>query len=517
MAKQKTVLITGATDGLGLALARIYQQQGARLVLIGRKTLHELRDRLFNDATYCQADLAKPEAAQTISQWLDVHGIYEINLVIQNAGSAFIGDTQSQSAESIQQLLRVNLYTPIALTHALLPRLAGAKGKAVFIGSSRTQLPCPQYAVYAASKMALDGFVRNLQIELKAAKVNIHAQMIHPGASRTGLHAKAGLATGATTKFPAADIVAKQIEQAIRSNQRSVTLGVGSRWLDRLYRLFPAAVESSMKHGRGQKNSSSPKHVVITGAAQGIGKALAARFAKAGYIITGIDVDTKTSMYTQAELINDHNAQVRFALGDLSNYADLQRIVESLETRPPIDVLIHNAGISSVGPFVMSNIRQQMQVLDVNLMAPLLLTAELLRKQSITRGSTLAFMSSLSHFVSYPGAATYAASKDGLSAYASALNVGLAKEGINVLTVYPGPTKTEHARRYSPDNSKEEQRMEPEELADLIFKAVTKRKRFLIPGLKHWGMAIGARLFPRQAESVMTKEVFNKLAIKRRK
>lgn len=517
MAKHRTVLITGATDGIGLALARYYQQRGSRLILVGRRSLHELNDPLFNDTNYCQVDLAAADAPLHISQWLDAFSLYELDLVIQNAATAYIGETSAQNYEHIQYMLKVNLHAPLQLTHALLPRLLNAKGKVVFIGSSRAQLPSPDYAVYAASKMALDGFVRSLQIELKAANVPIEAQMIHPGATRTGLHGKAGMNRQATSKFAAPEAVANQIAKAIQSTKRSVTLASGDRWLGSIHTHLPGTVESMMKKGRGRKNKSDPKHVVITGAAQGIGKALAAEFAEAGYVITGIDVDTKSAMYAQAELINDHGAQVRFALGDLANADDLQRIVESLATRPPIDVLIHNAGISAVGPFVMSNIRQQIQVLNVNLGAPLALTAELLRAKKFTDGATIAFMSSLSHFVSYPGAAVYAASKDGLSAYASALSVGLAKEGFNILTVYPGPTKTEHARRYSPDNSKEEQRMEPEELAERIYKAVKARKRFLIPGMKNWGMAIAAKWFPGRAEEVMKREVFIKLAAKRRK
>ncbi|MFN8444045.1 MAG: SDR family NAD(P)-dependent oxidoreductase [Caldilineaceae bacterium] len=517
MAKQQTILITGATDGIGLALARYYQQQGARLVLVGRRSLHELNDPIFRDDTYCQADLSASTAALTVSQWLDALAIYDLNLVIQNAGTAYVGETGAQSPEHIQYLLNVNLYAPIALTHALLPRLLNAKGKVVFIGSARAQLPSPQYAAYAASKMALAGFVRNLQIELKTANVAIDAQMIHPGATHTGLHAKAGMASSATKSFASAELVAKQIAQSIKSNRRTVTLGASNRWMDSLYRYFPSPVEGVMKKGGGRKSRSEPKHVVITGVAQGIGKAMAAEFAKNGYIITGIDVDTKAAMYTQAELINEYDAKVRLAPGDLANEDDLLRFVESLATRPPIDVLIHNAGISNVGPFVMSNIRKQTQVLDVNLRAPLVLTAALLRNGSFAEGATIAFMSSLSHFVSYPGAAIYAGSKDGLSAYASALSVGLAKQGMNVLTIYPGPTKTEHARRYSPDNSKEEERMEPELLASLIYKAIKRRSRFLIPGFKNWAMAVGGQMFPGRAEKIMTREVFIKLIARRRK
>ena len=76
MAKHRTVLITGATDGIGLALARYYQQRGSRLILVGRKSLHELHDPLFNDTNYCQVDLAAADAPLHISQWLDAFSLY---------------------------------------------------------------------------------------------------------------------------------------------------------------------------------------------------------------------------------------------------------------------------------------------------------------------------------------------------------------------------------------------------------------------------------------------------------
>ncbi len=516
MARHQTVLITGATDGIGLALARLYQQRGARLVLVGKRSAKDLRDPLFRPDTYCQVDLSLADCAAQISRWLDLHTVYELDLVIHCAGTAYIGETEQQSTEHIETLLAVNLYAPIAMTHAFMPRLLSTRGKIVYIGSARATLPSPRYATYAASKMALAGFVRNLQIELAAANVGITAQILHPGATKTGLHAKAGMPDSATSKYAAAETIAKQIARTIESGVRTASIQGNNSIVDATNRHFPAMVESLMRKGRAKKNSSDPKHVVITGAANGIGKAMAAEFAEAGYIITGLDIDSKTAMYTQAELINDHGAQVRFALGDLANAHDVQRMIESVVSRPPIDVLIHNAGINAVGPFIMSNLRQQMSVLDVNLKAPLVLTAELLRQGRFAQGATVAFMSSLSHFVSYPGAAVYAASKDGLSAYASALSVGLAAKGMNVLTIYPGPTRTEHARRYSPDNSKEEQRMEPEELAELVYKAVKRGKRFLIPGGRNRSMAIGAQWFPKRAETVMQREVYNKLATTRR-
>lgn len=252
------------------------------------------------------------------------------------------------------------------------------------------------------------------------------------------------------------------------------------------------------------------KYCAITGAADGIGRALALRFAAAGYGIIGIDRDAERSEHTRAELVRG-GALATFLHADLANHAEVTALLERLAAGPKIDVFIHNAGISAVGPFATSSLAQQQAVLDINLQAPLLLTAGLLRQSQLAPGGTLVYISSLSHFVSYPGAAGYAASKDGLAAYARSLAIALAPRDLHVLTVYPGPTRTAHAQRYSPDNRREHRRMPPERLAKQIFRAVLARRCALIPGA-------GLRLFaalgtyaPWLTAYAMRKTLFEKL------
>ena len=125
----------------------------------------------------------------------------------------------------------------------------------------------------------------------------------------------------------------------------------------------------------------------------------------------------------------------------------------------------------------------------------------------------MAFISSLSHFVSYPGAAVYAASKDGIAAYARSLALALTPQQMHVLTVFPGPTRTEHARRYSPDNSREGRRMPPEQLAQQILVAVQRRHRMLIPGLGNRLFARFGHWFPHQSEQIMRRIILDKLTL----
>lgn len=250
-------------------------------------------------------------------------------------------------------------------------------------------------------------------------------------------------------------------------------------------------------------------HCVITGAADGIGRALAHRFAQAGYGVTGIDIDPVKARRTEHE-IHQGGGQISFILADLGQPADLYQVRNALCLGQDINILIHNAGISAFGPFTGLNLEQQEQVVEINLLAPIQLTAGLIQRGKLPPNSSLVFIASLSHYVGYPGAAVYAGSKDGLAAYARSLGVALAGQNIHVMTVYPGPTRTAHARRYSPDNSREANRMPPAVLAEQIYQGVVKRKRTLIPGTGNKVFALIGRLFPGLTEAILKKTLLDK-------
>ena len=250
------------------------------------------------------------------------------------------------------------------------------------------------------------------------------------------------------------------------------------------------------------------KHCVITGAADGIGKALAQTFGAAGYTITGIDRDVERSARTRDELLNA-GITATFITADLADENAIEHISAQLAAGPLIDVLINNAGINAVGRFGQIDMAQQHAVLGVNLVAPLLLTGSLFRTERIAPGGSMVFLSSLSHFVGYPGAAVYAATKDGIASYARSLAV--ARPNLHVLTVYPGPTRTAHARRYSPDNRREQSRMPPEQLARSLFDAVRTRQGTLIPGRGNKLFAAVGRLLPPVTALLLRKTLLDKL------
>jgi short-subunit dehydrogenase len=509
----RTVLITGATSGIGLELARHYAARGARLVLVGSRAPAALEDpALCTPARYCRADLARPGAAAVVEQFLRARGLDRLDLLIHCAGLGSYGPLEQQRGQ-IDALLAVNLRAPVALSYALLPLLWRARGRLVLVSSVAADLPAPDYAVYAATKAALDGFARSLRVELRGS---VAVQVVHPGATRTPMHARAGAPLGRIgwRRFPPPERVAAQIARAVERGAPETTVGLGNRALRLAGRLGGGLVDRAAGLGRRSQApfppGGGPPHCVITGAADGIGRALALRFAAAGWSVTGIDRDALRAEHTLAA-IEALGGEARFVLADLASASELDAALLQLEDLPPAGALVHCAGISAVGRFVAVEPARQQAVLDVNLRAPLALTAGMLRAGRIARGGALVCVASLSCFTSYPGASVYAASKDGLASFARSMRAALRPQGVRVLTVYPGPTRTAHARRYSPDNRREHRRMPPELLADLIFEALLRRRDTLVPGAGNRLFALAGRWLPGLTEWAMRKTILERL------
>lgn len=248
------------------------------------------------------------------------------------------------------------------------------------------------------------------------------------------------------------------------------------------------------------------KVCAVTGAASGIGKALVEAYAEGGYKLIAIDRDAQALDSLKSEFVG---ADVLCISADLQHQEDIEKISQKLlDTYPQgIDLFIHSAGINATGRFSKVSVEKQLQVVDINLLAPMKLTSDMLAKKVMRRGGSLVFISSLSRYVGYPSATGYAASKDGIAAYARSLRIALAPEEINVMTVYPGPTRTPHAREHSPDNSREHKRMPPEVLAQYILKAVDKRQQVLIPSIANKLFATIGLGLPSLTEALMRRSL----------
>lgn len=222
MAERKKILITGATDGIGLALAKRVANRHD-LILTGRKAQHP---ELPEGATYVQADQSDPQAsAVTILIALQTAGWKNLDHAVLNAGTGFAAKS-FDARDTIRTTLDVNLSANIALAHALFPLLEKATGTLSFVGSV-VRKGSPLFPAYAASKAGLDALARALRSEWQS---RVTVQIMHPGPTDTGMQTKAGHDAGFLRRiFIKPEIMAEMMERAIVSKKSPVTLSFARR------------------------------------------------------------------------------------------------------------------------------------------------------------------------------------------------------------------------------------------------------------------------------------------------
>ena len=162
----KTALLSGATGGIGMAIARALAGRGATLVLSSRKqeALDELASSLPGDGHRAiVADLAEEGAAERL-----VAEAGEVDVLVANAALPASGRLESFSQEELGRALRVNLEAPIRMTRELLPRLTERdSGHLVYVSSLSGIAASPRSSLYSASKFGLRGFALGLRADLR--------------------------------------------------------------------------------------------------------------------------------------------------------------------------------------------------------------------------------------------------------------------------------------------------------------------------------------------------------------
>jgi short-subunit dehydrogenase len=207
-----TVLLTGASGGIGQAIARAIAQRGGKLILTGRRTdvLEPLAGEL--DARAVAADLAQHADVERLAEQAG-----DVDILIANAGLPGVGALRSFTTEEIDRALDVNLRAPIVLAHALIPAMIERReGHLVFVSSLNGKAATPLTSIYNATKFGLRGFASALREDLRADGVGVST--IFPGfISEAGMFvaAEAKLPPGVGTRTPqdVADATIKAIEK----------------------------------------------------------------------------------------------------------------------------------------------------------------------------------------------------------------------------------------------------------------------------------------------------------------
>jgi short-subunit dehydrogenase len=212
-----TVLLTGATGGIGHAIARAVAARGGQLILTGRRV--EALDALA-------AELGARALAVDLSDRVQVDRLIDdagaVDLLIANAALPASGGIETFTVEELDRALEVNLRAPIVLARALLPAmLARRNGHLLFMSSLSGKSATTGSAVYSATKFGLRGFAAGLRADLHASGVGVST--VFPGFIRdAGMFANSGvrLPPGVGTRSP--EDVAHAVIEAIERNRAEV-------------------------------------------------------------------------------------------------------------------------------------------------------------------------------------------------------------------------------------------------------------------------------------------------------
>lgn len=215
----RTALVTGATGGLGQAIARALAARGTRQILTGRRreVLDQLAGELGARALTC--DLSSRDEVARLGEEAVTAGV---DLLIANAGLPATGRLDELSEEQIDRMLEVNLRAPVALARALAPSMIErGRGHMVFISSLSGKAATPASSLYCATKFGLRGFALALRADLQPHGVGV--SVVAPGFVRdAGLFADSGvtLPRGVGTSSP--QEVAAAVISAIERNRPEV-------------------------------------------------------------------------------------------------------------------------------------------------------------------------------------------------------------------------------------------------------------------------------------------------------
>lgn len=183
---KKTVLITGASTGIGRAAARYFANEGWNVVATMRSPEKE-KEFLSDSRILClPLDVTKPETIARAFETAQAQ-FGALDVVVNNAGYGLIGPFEATSREQIQRQFDTNVFGLMEVTRAALPLLrARGQGVLVNVASMGGRLTVPLYSSYHATKWAVEGFTESLQFEL--AEHGVRVRLVEPGAIKTDFY-----------------------------------------------------------------------------------------------------------------------------------------------------------------------------------------------------------------------------------------------------------------------------------------------------------------------------------------
>ena len=247
------VLVTGASSGIGRAIACELASRGRRIFLTGRDSIRlqevaaECGRRSGSERTIPHAafDLMEPTSSELLIRQAEAE-TGPLGLFVHAAGIGFFGPPEVHDEDVLKHLLEINFFAATRLTRALLPRFRErGRGHLVYILSVAAKRPFPGTSGYTASKFALRGYAEAIRQDLRGVGVAITCA--HPVATRTAFWERAGYdnweATHTRTRIYDADDIARRLVERLGDRPREWFPDFRSHLLDFGQRIAPRLLE----------------------------------------------------------------------------------------------------------------------------------------------------------------------------------------------------------------------------------------------------------------------------------
>jgi len=251
--KGKVVIVTGASSGIGEAIARRFADTGSRVVLAARseERLERITGEIRNknqEAFYVVTDVSSEEDCKNlISRTVKEYG--KIDILVNNAGLSMRAAFDDVDLKVLHQLMNVNFWGTVYCTKYALPYLVDARGSLVGVSSVAGFHGLPGRTGYSASKFAIHGFLETVRIE--NLKRGLHVMIIAPGFTSTEIRKHALVADGTEQgesprneeKLVSPDFVAKWVLKGIRKKKRNKLLTWDGKLTALFQRILPSLVD----------------------------------------------------------------------------------------------------------------------------------------------------------------------------------------------------------------------------------------------------------------------------------
>src|SRR5215210_3392433 len=302
--KEQTIVITGASSGIGLVTARMAARAGAQLVLAARseEALRQLTDEIRaagGEAIYVVADVGREEDVREIAD-AAIHRFGGFNTWVNNAGVSIYGKLTEIPVEDLRHLFETNFWGVVYGSLAAARHLRGRGGAIINVGSTLSDRAIPIQGMYSASKHAVKGFTDALRMELEADGAPVSVTLIKPGAIDTPYphHAKNYMEAEPTVPPPvyAPEVVAEAILHCAEHAERDVFAGGGGKAISMTEKYAPRLTDKVMEWTMTemQKSNEPPRPREDNGLDKPSGQ-LRERGGGLAYV-------SETSLYTKASL-----------------------------------------------------------------------------------------------------------------------------------------------------------------------------------------------------------------------